>query len=119
VASSQVLEPDAPAAASGAGAGHAATFASAEHFDLQTARALTVSEANRRASNHLAALSSTMIALAFIGQISRLGTAFYDFCQSVYTAALAPSEPGSLARLSSTTFHRRSAMRPTPGQHGS
>jgi hypothetical protein len=39
----------------------------------------TVSEANGRASIYLAALSSNLIALAFIGQISRLGTAFYAF----------------------------------------
>jgi hypothetical protein len=75
----RVVEPGAPAAAGGADAGHAATFASTEHFNLQTARALTVSEANGRASIYLAALSSNLIALAFIGQMSRLGVAFYAF----------------------------------------
>jgi hypothetical protein len=75
----RVVEPDAPAAALGQGAGHAATFASTEHFNLQTARALTVSEANGRASIYLAALSSNLIALAFVGQMSRLGVAFYAF----------------------------------------
>jgi hypothetical protein len=75
----RVLGPDALAAAGGAGAGHAATFASTEHFNLQTARALTVSESNGRASIYLAALSSNLIALAFIGQMSRLGVAFYAF----------------------------------------
>ena len=59
--------------------GPAATFATTEHFNLQTARATTVSEANGRASIYLAALSSNLIALAFIGQMSRLGTAFYAF----------------------------------------
>jgi hypothetical protein len=59
--------------------GPAASFATTEHFNLQTARALTVSEANGRASIYLAALSSNLIALAFIGQISRLGVAFYAF----------------------------------------
>jgi quercetin dioxygenase-like cupin family protein len=59
--------------------GPAATFATTEHFNLQTARALTVSEANGRASIYLAALSSNLIALAFIGQMSRLGVAFYAF----------------------------------------
>jgi hypothetical protein len=59
--------------------GSAATFATTEHFNLQTARALTVSEANGRASIYLAAVSSNLIALAFIGQMSRLGTAFYAF----------------------------------------
>ena len=59
--------------------GPAATFATTEHFNLQTARSLTVSEANGRASIYLAALSSNLIALAFIGQLSGLGAAFYAF----------------------------------------
>ena len=46
---------------------------------MQTARAITVSEANGRAGAYLAALSTNLIALAFIGQMSRLGTAFYAF----------------------------------------
>jgi hypothetical protein len=59
--------------------GPATAFATTEHFNLQTARALTVSEANGRAGIYLAALSSNLIALAFIGQMSRLGVAFYAF----------------------------------------
>jgi len=59
--------------------GAAATFATTEHFNLQTARSTTVSEANGRAGIYLAALSSNLIALAFIGQMSQLGTAFYAF----------------------------------------
>jgi hypothetical protein len=63
----------------GARLGPAATFATTEHFNLQTARATTVTEANGRASIYLAALSSTLIALAFTGQLSRVGTTFYAF----------------------------------------
>jgi hypothetical protein len=59
--------------------GPAATFATTEHFNLQTARALTVSEASGRAGIYLALLSSNLIALAFVGQMSRLGPAFYAF----------------------------------------
>lgn len=59
--------------------GPAVSFATTEHFNLQTARAATVSEANGRASLYLGALSSNLIALAFIGQTSQLGTAFYAF----------------------------------------
>ena len=59
--------------------GPAATFATTEHFNLQTARAVTVAEANGRASIYLAALSSNLIALAFIGQTSRLGAGLYAF----------------------------------------
>ena len=61
------FKPDAPAAGLGPSSGPAATFATTEHFNLQTTRALTVSEANWRASIYLAALSSNLIALAFIG----------------------------------------------------
>lgn len=57
----------------------AVTFATTEHFNLQTARAVTVSEANGRASIYMAALSSSLIAIAFIGQVSHLGAAFYAF----------------------------------------
>ena len=38
-----------------------------------------MSEANGRASIYLAALSGNLIALAFVGQMSRLGAAFYAF----------------------------------------
>ena len=59
--------------------GPAVTFATTEHFNLQTARAITVSESNGRAGIYLAALSSNLIALAFIGETSRLGAAFHAF----------------------------------------
>ena len=73
------LDPGALAEAFGPRLGPAAAFATTEHFNLQTARAVTVSEANGRASIYLAALSSNLIALAFVGQISQLGSAFYAF----------------------------------------
>ena len=68
-------------AVNGSGAQHApaATFATTEHFNLQTARALTVSEANGRANIYLAALSSNLIVLALVAQVSGLGRAFYVF----------------------------------------
>jgi hypothetical protein len=71
--------PAALVAALGPRVGPSATFATTEHFNLQTARAITVSEANGRASVYLAALSSNLIALAFVGQMSSLGSAFYAF----------------------------------------
>src|SRR5215213_6845421 len=67
------------AASLGPRLGPAVTFATTEHFNLQTARALTVSEANGRASIYLAALSGNLIALAFVGQMSRLGAVFHAF----------------------------------------
>src|SRR3954454_23139667 len=59
--------------------GSTVTMATTEHFNLQTARVGTISEANGRANIYLAAVSSNLIALAFIGQMSRLGPAFYAF----------------------------------------
>src|SRR5258708_5930091 len=50
-----------------------------EHFALQTARSAGIAEVNGRAGFYLAAVSSGLVALAFIGQLSRLGTAFYVF----------------------------------------
>ncbi len=50
-----------------------------EHYNLQTGRAMTISEANGRSSLFVGAVSSGLIALAFVGQISHLGTAFYVF----------------------------------------
>jgi hypothetical protein len=59
--------------------GPAVTFATTEHFNLQTARSATIAEANGRANIYLATLSGDLIALALIGQMSRLGTAFDAF----------------------------------------
>jgi hypothetical protein len=50
-----------------------------EQFNLQTARMGTIAEANGRSSLYLGTLSSAVIALAFVGQASELGDAFYLF----------------------------------------
>jgi hypothetical protein len=50
-----------------------------EHYNLQTGRSMTISETNGRASLFVGAVSSGLIALTFVGQISRLGTAFFVF----------------------------------------
>src|SRR5262250_2850274 len=50
-----------------------------EHYTLQTGRSMTISETTGRASLFVGAVSSSLIALAFVGQISHLGTAFYVF----------------------------------------
>jgi hypothetical protein len=55
------------------------TIMTTEHYNLQTGRAMTISEANGRASLFVGAVSSGLIALAFVGQLSHLGTAFYVF----------------------------------------
>src|SRR5438874_4805054 len=50
-----------------------------EHFTLQTARAEITTETNGRSSVFLASVSSAIVALAFIGQVSSIGPAFYVF----------------------------------------
>jgi hypothetical protein len=50
-----------------------------EHYTLQTGRAMTIAELNGRSSLFVGAVSSGLIALAFVGQISHLGTAFFVF----------------------------------------
>jgi hypothetical protein len=50
-----------------------------EHYNLQTGRAMIIQDVNGRSSLFVGAVSSGLIALAFVGQISHLGTAFYGF----------------------------------------
>src|SRR5215213_5842603 len=50
-----------------------------EHNNLQAARSATVFEANGRTSLFLGAVSSSLVALAFIGQMSEMGQAFFLF----------------------------------------
>jgi hypothetical protein len=50
-----------------------------EHYNLQSGRSMTISEANGRSSLFVGAVSSGLVALALVGQISHLGTAFFVF----------------------------------------
>jgi len=54
-----------------------------EHYNLQSGRSLAIADANGRAGLFLGTVSSTLVALAFIGNISHVGTqlgsAFYVF----------------------------------------
>ena len=58
---------------------HVLQFLTTEHFTLQTARAATIADANGRAAIFLTAVSSSVVALAFIGQVSGVGAAFFLF----------------------------------------
>ena len=51
----------------------------AEHNNLQAIRSGTIFEATGRTNLFLGALSSSIVALAFIGQMSKLGNAFFLF----------------------------------------
>jgi hypothetical protein len=59
------------------------TALTTEHFTLQGARSQTVSESASRASFYLFSVSSTLVALGFIGQISTVGDAFRVFALTV------------------------------------
>ena len=50
-----------------------------EHYNLQNGRASTISDANGRASLFISAVSTILVALAFIGQASNFGKAFFLF----------------------------------------
>jgi len=57
----------------------AVTALTTEHFNLQSARMGTITEANGRATLYLGTLSSAVIAIAFVGQANQLGDTFYLF----------------------------------------
>ena len=59
------------------------TMLTTEHFTLQGSRATTVSETSSRATLYMGAVSSTLIALGFIAQISNVGDAFDVFALTV------------------------------------
>lgn len=72
-----------------------------EHYNLQSGRAMTISDANGRSSLYLGTVSTSLVALAFVGGLSRTGTglgqAFY-----LFSLVLFPS----LAFLGLVTFAR-------------
>lgn len=55
------------------------TALTTEHFGLQGSRSTTTSEAGSRSSLYVSAVSSTLIALGFIGQVSEVGDTFKVF----------------------------------------
>src|SRR5262245_12115447 len=55
------------------------TIMTTEHLNLQSGRAMTIAEANGRASLFVGSVSSGLVALALVGQVSRLGTTFFVF----------------------------------------
>jgi hypothetical protein len=51
----------------------------AEHFNLQAGRSMTVADANGRTTLFIGTVSGALIAIAFAGQPSQMGTAFFMF----------------------------------------
>jgi hypothetical protein len=50
-----------------------------EHYNLQSGRSMTISEAIGRSSLFLSTVSTALVALAFVAQIAHMGTEFYAF----------------------------------------
>jgi hypothetical protein len=59
------------------------TALTTEHFTLQGARSQTISESSARASLYIIAVSSALVALGFIGQLSNVGDVFNVFALTV------------------------------------
>jgi hypothetical protein len=57
-----------------------------EHFTLQTARSATIADSNGRAALYLSTVSGAVVALAFIGQVARVGQAFFLFALALLPA---------------------------------
>jgi hypothetical protein len=55
------------------------TALTTEHFTLQGARAQTLTESSSRATVYVGAVSSSLVALGFIGQVSEVGGPFQVF----------------------------------------
>lgn len=68
--------------------GPIATFVSTEHFALQSARGVAIAETNGRTGIYLATMSSGLVALAFVGQASKLGTPFFVFGLVLFSTLL-------------------------------
>ena len=63
--------------------GELLTALTTEHFTLQGARSQTMSESSSRAALYIGAVSSTLVALGFISQISPGGDTFNTFALTV------------------------------------
>jgi hypothetical protein len=57
-----------------------------EHYNLQSARASTVAEANGRSALFLTSVASGLVALAFVGQRSEMGETFLIFAIVLFPA---------------------------------
>src|SRR5205823_8448776 len=55
------------------------TIMTTEHYNLQMGRAMTVADTNGRCTLLIGAVSGALIAIAFTGQVSSMGTAFFVF----------------------------------------
>jgi hypothetical protein len=63
--------------------GQLLTALTTEHFTLQGARSQTMSESSARASIYVFSVSSALVALGFLGQVSQVGDVFNAFALTV------------------------------------
>lgn len=59
-------------------------FLTTEHFTLQGARNATISEANGRLGHYISIVGSSVVALAFVANVSRLGILFMAFSTVIF-----------------------------------
>ena len=59
------------------------TALTTEHFTLQGARAATISESSSRSALYISAVASSLVALGFVAQLSKVGDAFHAFAFTV------------------------------------
>ncbi len=57
-----------------------------EHYNLQAGRSMTVADANGRTTLFIGTVSGALIAIAFAGQASQMGTAFFMFSLVLFPA---------------------------------
>ena len=55
-----------------------------EHYNLQSGHSGTISDANGRSSLYLGSVSSGLVALGFVGQVSKMGDIFFLFSLAIF-----------------------------------
>ena len=85
-------------------------FMTTEHSALQAGRSATIFETGARAAAFLGTVSSALVALAFVGQVSRLGTAFFAFAlvllPTLFFVGLATFERALESSMEDTIYAR-------------
>src|SRR4249920_1904875 len=67
---------------------HIVTIMKTEHYNLQSGRSMTVADSNGRRTLFIGTVSGALIAIAFTGQASSMGTAFFVFSLVLFPALL-------------------------------
>lgn len=67
---------------------HVVTMMTTEHYNLQSGRSMTVADTNGRCTLFIGTVSGALIAIAFAGQASGMGTAFFVFSLVLFPALL-------------------------------